>query len=57
VNDTIIADDAIRKFCEKHLAKIKLYVEDLASKCPTPSQCIVEGEFIFVRNIKKYMKK
>lgn len=35
--------DTVQHFCEKHLDKIKAYMEKLAIRIPPPAKCTIEG--------------
>jgi len=35
--------DTVQHFCEKHLDKIKAYMEKLSVKLPLPVKCTIEG--------------
>lgn len=35
--------DTIQHFCEKHLDKIKAYMENVAMHIPPPAKCTIEG--------------
>lgn len=36
--------DTVQHFCEKHLDKIKLYMEKVSVRIPPPAKCTIEGE-------------
>lgn len=35
--------DTMQHFCEKHLDKIKAYMEKVAVRIPSPAKCTIEG--------------
>lgn len=39
--------DTVQHFCEKHLDKIKSYVEKVSAKIPPPAKCTIEGNGCF----------
>lgn len=36
--------DTIQHFCEKHLDKIKAYMENVSLHIPPPAKCTIEGK-------------
>lgn len=38
----------MKQFCEKHMEKIKMFVQDYRTKYPIPTQCTVEGMYTVV---------
>lgn len=36
--------DTIQHFCEKHLDKIKAYMEKVSLQIPQPAKCTIEGK-------------
>ena len=42
--------DTVQHFCEKHLDKIKLYMESVSQRLPPPAKCTIEGIYIFIIN-------
>nr|CAD7455379.1 unnamed protein product [Timema tahoe] len=36
--------DTVQHFCEKHLDKIKAYMEKVSTRIPPPAKCTIEGE-------------
>jgi protein melted len=36
--------DTIQHFCEKHLDKIKIYMDKVCAKIPPLAKCTIEGE-------------
>lgn len=37
--------DTVQHFCEKHLDKIKSYMEKVSVRIPPPAKCTIEGNF------------
>lgn len=35
--------DTMQHFCEKHLDKIKTYMEKVSVRIPPPAKCTIEG--------------
>lgn len=35
----------MQHFCEKHLDKIKSYMEKVSVRIPPPAKCTIEGKF------------
>ena len=46
--------DTIQHFCEKHLDKIKAYMENVSMHIPPPAKCIIEGKLRVVESNSKY---
>ena len=38
--------DTVQHFCEKHLDKIKSYMEKIVVRIPLPVRCTIEGKHI-----------
>ena len=38
--------DTVQHFCEKHLDKIKSYMEKVSVRIPPPAKCTIEGNFL-----------
>lgn len=36
--------DTVQHFCEKHLDKIKAYMEKVSVRIPPPAKCTIEGK-------------
>jgi hypothetical protein len=36
--------DTVQHFCEKHLDKIKSYMEKVSVRIPPPAKCTIEGK-------------
>lgn len=36
--------DTVQHFCEKHLDKIKSYMDKVSERIPLPAKCTIEGE-------------
>lgn len=43
--------DTVQHFCEKHLDKIKGYMEKVALRIPPPAKCTIEGILIRLNNL------
>lgn len=37
--------DTVQHFCEKHLDKIKAYMDNVSLRIPPPAKCTIEGKF------------
>lgn len=38
--------DTVQHFCEKHLDKIKTYMDKVSVRIPPPAKCTIEGKGI-----------
>lgn len=38
--------DTVQHFCEKHLDKIKAYMDNVSLRLPPPAKCTIEGDLI-----------
>jgi hypothetical protein len=38
--------DTVQHFCEKHLDKIKSYMEKVSVRIPPPAKCTIEGKLL-----------
>lgn len=38
--------DTVQHFCEKHLDKIKAYMDNVSLRLPPPAKCTIEGRLI-----------
>lgn len=47
--------DTVQHFCEKHLDKIKAYMDNVSLRLPPPAKCTIEGEpnlILFFKSIQ-----
>lgn len=44
--------DIMEHFCEKHLDKIRVYMEKVSVRIPPPAKCTIEGLYLIMINYK-----
>ena len=44
--------DAVQQFCEKHLDKVKSYVDSIKGKLPIPIKATLDGEYNIVMTLR-----
>lgn len=44
--------DTVQHFCEKHLDKIKSYMEKVSVRIPPPAKCTIEGKLVTRVNLR-----
>lgn len=42
--------DTVQHFCEKHLDKIKAYMDHVSLRLPPPAKCTIEGKFVYMQS-------
>jgi hypothetical protein len=48
--------DTVQHFCEKHLDKIKSYMEKVSVRIPPPAKCTIEGKLLMIVHLSVYLK-
>nr|CAD7587522.1 unnamed protein product [Timema genevievae] len=44
--------DTVQHFCEKHLDKIKAYMEKVSTRIPPPAKCTIEGAGVWAQQLR-----